>query len=340
MRRGSLFQLLGIGLVAGAVAAAVAVFVPWLPQPASREAGRIHFVFWFTTVICVVIFALVASIILYSVLRFRAAPDDEEDGPPIHGHTTLEIVWTAIPTALVTAIAIVSAVVLAKNDAAGSTPLRVDVTAQQFAWSYSYPGTKVRDSGELRLPVNRSVVLHLNSKDVIHSFWVPEFSQKMDTWPGKEQTLHITPTRLGTYPVLCTELCGLGHAYMRSKVIVMQPAAFERWVEQQPQQAAQEQAGQSAAAVFTGQGCGSCHSFKAAGTSGTIGPDLDDLGGDAERAGKSLDQYVRESIVKPDAYVVPGFQRGVMPSTYGGSIPKEQLDALVQYLVSNASKGG
>lgn len=342
MRRGSALQLLGIGLVAGGIAAAVALLIPWLPEPASREAGRIHFVFWFATVICIAIFALVASVIVYSVIRFRAAPDDEEDGPPIHGHTALEIVWTAIPTALVTAIAIVSAIVLAKNDAAGSNPLRVDVTAQQFAWSYSYPGTKVQNVGVLRLPVKRSVVLHLTSKDVIHSFWVPEFSQKQDAWPtkkGKEQTVHITPTRVGTYPVVCTELCGLGHALMRSKVIVMRPGAFERWLRQAPQQAQQAQQGQAAGAAFQSQGCGSCHTLQAAGTTGTIGPDLDDLAADARKAGKPLDAYVRESIVNPDAYVVAGFQKGVMPTNYGTAIPEDQLDALVQYLVASARKG-
>jgi cytochrome c oxidase subunit 2 len=331
--------MLGLGAIAGGIAAAVALFIPWLPEPASKEAGRIHFVFWFTTVICIAIFALVAAVIVYSVLKFRARPDDDEDGLPIHGHTRLEIVWTAVPTALVTAIAIVSAIVLAKDDAVGSNPLRVNVTAQQFAWSYSYPGTKIQNVGVLHLPVGRSVVLHLNSKDVIHSFWVPQFSQKQDTWPGKEQTLHITPTRLGTYPVLCTELCGLGHALMRSKVIVQRPADFRRWLQQEPQQAQLGQAAQGASATFGSQGCGGCHTFKPAGTNGTIGPDLDALAADARKAGKPLAAYVRDSIVNPDAYVVPGYKKGVMPSTFGGSIPKDQLDALVQYLVQNAGKG-
>src|ERR671935_2679603 len=125
MRRGSVFSLLGIGTVAGALAAALAVLPHWMPEPASREAGRIHFVFWFVVVICIVIFAIVVAVMVYSVFRFRAAPDDDSDGPPIHGHTALEIVWTLVPTALVTAIAIVSAIVLAKDDALGKNVLRV-----------------------------------------------------------------------------------------------------------------------------------------------------------------------------------------------------------------------
>jgi cytochrome c oxidase subunit II len=232
VRRGSIVQLILIGVLAGAVASAVALIPGWLPEPASREAGRIDFVFWFVTGICIFIFAIVAAVSVFAVWKFRAKPDDDSDGPPIHGHTGLEIAWTAVPTLLVTAIAIVSAIVLAKNDAQGADPLRVDVVAQQFFWSYRYPEFDNKESDILRLPVNRSVVLRMTSKDVIHSFWVPEFGQKQDVVPGIHPTLHITPDRVGTYPVICTELCGLGHALMRSRTIVMTGAAFQKWANQ------------------------------------------------------------------------------------------------------------
>src|SRR4051812_13190505 len=136
MRRGSIPSLLVIGTLVGAAVAALALFVPHVPVIASRERGRIEFVFWFTIWISIVIFALVVAVLLYSVWKFRARPDDDSDGPPIHGHTGLEIWWTLIPTVLVTAIGIVSAIVLAKNDALGSNVFRVNVTAQQFAWSF------------------------------------------------------------------------------------------------------------------------------------------------------------------------------------------------------------
>jgi cytochrome c oxidase subunit 2 len=233
VRRGSIVQLIVIGVLAGAVASAVALIPNWLPDSASDEAGRIDFVFWFVTGICIFVFALVAGVSVMAVWKFRAKPDDDSDGPPVHGHTGLEIVWTAIPTLLVTAIAIVSAIVLAKDDAAGSNPLRVDVTAQQFFWSYRYPDYDNKESAVLRLPLNRSVVLHMTALDVIHSFWVPEFRQKQDLVPGIEPTLHITPNKLGTYPVICTELCGVGHALMRSRVVVMRPDAFEQWASKQ-----------------------------------------------------------------------------------------------------------
>jgi cytochrome c oxidase subunit II len=229
VRRGSIVQLILFGVLAAGIASAVALIPDWLPKSATEEAGRIDFVFWFVTGICIFVFAIVAAVSVLAVVRFRARPDDDSDGPPIHGHTGLEILWTAVPTLLVTAITIVSAVVLAKNDAAGATPLKVDVFAQQFFWSYTYPGYDNKESSILRLPVNRSVVLTMHSKDVIHSFWVPEFRQKQDVVPGINPTVHITPNKLGTYPVVCTELCGLGHALMRSRVVVMHSEAFERW---------------------------------------------------------------------------------------------------------------
>ena len=338
MRRGSILTLLGIGVIAGGIAAAVAILLPWLPTPASREAGRIDFVFWFVIVICIVIFAIVVAALLYSVVRFRAAPDDLSDGPPIHGHTGLEIAWTLVPTVLVTAIGIVSAVVLAQNDAQGKNVFNVDVTAQQFAWTFSYPGTNVT-TATLRLPLNRSVLLTLHSKDVIHSFWVPQFGQKEDTVPGLTTTLHITPDRLGSFPVICTELCGLGHALMRSEAIVMQPAAFDKWLAAQRKAAAPSNAAPSGETVFKDNACDSCHTLTAAGATGKVGPDLDKLPSYAQTAGQPLAQFVRTSITDPNAYIQPGFPKNVMPQTFASSLSKAQLDALVSYLVDSSKKG-
>jgi cytochrome c oxidase subunit 2 len=332
MRRGSIASLLVIGTIAGGITAAVALGFTWLPNPASDEADRIGFLFWFVIVICIVIFALVVAVIVYSVMHFRAAPDDDSDGPPIHGHTGLEIWWTLIPTVLVTVIGIISAIVLARNDAEGANPLHVDVTAQQFAWTFSYPDAKGLTSGTLRLPLGRSVVLNLHAKDVLHSFWVPEFSQKQDTVPGLDTKLHITPNRLGTFDVICTELCGLGHSLMRTAAIVMQPAAFDRWLKGQTQAVASPNASSAGAAVFKNNQCGSCHTFKPAGTTAKVGPDLDNVAADAQKAGKPVDEYVRQSIVDPNAYVVPGYPKNVMPPF--SQLPKNELDALVQYLTT------
>jgi cytochrome c oxidase subunit 2 len=339
MRRGSIASLVGIGVVAGGIAAAVALAFPWLPKPASNEAGRIQPLIWFVIIICIVVFAIVIAVILYSVVRFRAAPDDDSDGPPVHGNTGLEIVWTLIPTVLVTVIGIVSAIVLGRNDALGANVLRVDVTAQQFAWSFSYPDANGLTSGTLRLPKDRSVLLTFSSKDVIHSFWVSEFSQKQDVVPGMTTTLHITPNRLGTFAVICTELCGLGHSVMRTQAIVMSPAAFEKWLHGQAKAVSSPSSGVAGAAVFKNNQCGACHTLKAAGTSAVVGPDLDTLPALAQGAGMPLEDFVRQSIVDPNAYVAKGLPHNVMPATFGKALSKQELDVLVQYLVSSSKKG-
>ena len=339
MRRGSILQLVVIGAIAGAIAGAVAYFVPWLPKPATLEAERIDWVFWFVTIICIVIFALVSSVIVYSVIKFRVAPDDDTDGPPIHGHTGLEILWTAVPAVLVTAIGVFSAIVLARNDNLGKHPLHIDVIAQQFAWSFKYPESNGLASTELRLPVHRSVQLRIRALDVLHSFWVPQFGQKQDAVPGQVTTLHITPTRVGRFPIKCTELCGLGHAFMRATAIVMPAAEYDAWASKQGQ--AQSTGGADAGkAIFDSNGCAACHTLKVAGATAKVGPDLDRLPAFAKGPGKRLDVFIRESIVKPDAYIEKGYPPNVMPKTFGSSLSSKQLDALVKYLVASTRGGG
>jgi len=330
-------QLVVFGLIAAAIATAVALGFHWLVVPASRQAGRIFFLYWLATGISILVFSVVTSVLVYSIIHFRAAPDDMSDGPPIHGNTRLEIIWTLVPTVLVIVVGVASAIVLSKNSDAGTNPLIVNVTAEQFEWQFTYPHQGNVTAAELRLPVDRTVKLVMTTRDVIHSFWVPEFAQKQDVVPGITTTLVITPDRLGTYPVICTELCGLGHALMRSEAIVMQPAAFDAWAEST---ASAVSGGGAAAgkAVFAAQGCGACHTFKAAGATGKVGPDLDTaIVKDAQLAGLSVPDFIRQSITDPNAYISPGFPKNVMPGNFG-SLPKSQLDALVNYLVPPSTK--
>jgi cytochrome c oxidase subunit 2 len=240
VRWSQIVQLAVVAAIVAAATTAVAVLIPWLPVNAAEERDGIDFTFWLATGICIFIFAVVCSAILFAVWKFRARADDDTDGPPIHGHTGLEIAWTAVPALLVTTIAIAASIVLTQNSNAGSNPLRVNVLAQQFAWQFEYvngpaAGTTV---STLRLPLGRTVELSLRSRDVIHSFWVPEFGQKMDALPWIDESPHptklpITPTKVGTFPIICTELCGLGHSLMRSKVVVMLPREFNAWARSQ-----------------------------------------------------------------------------------------------------------
>jgi cytochrome c oxidase subunit 2 len=332
VRRQAIVSLIVLAVIVAAATTAIAYFINWLPEQASEQRERIDFVFWLTTGICVGIFALVAAVIIYAVFKFRVQPDDESDGPPIHGHTGLEIAWTAVPAALVVTIAVASAVVLARNERAGDTPLRIDVTAQQFAWTFRYPnGLR---TGDLRLPVGRTTVLRMTARDVIHSFWVPQFGQKQDVVPGIFTELVITPTKLGEFPIVCTELCGLGHSVMRSQTTVMRPTAFNQWLSSRGQ-AVNGEGANAGAAVFEEQGCGSCHRFTPANSRGETGPSLDELRAAAQRAGKPLDAFVRESIEDPDAYVESGYSKGVMPTF---QLTDRQVDAVVQYLVEGSNE--
>ena len=165
MRRGAILRLVVIALLAAAAATAVAIFVPWLPPVRSKEGERIDFVFWVVIGICIAVFAVVAAITIYSVVTFRARPDDDSDGPPIHGHTGLEITWTAIPAVLVTIIAVLSAIALAENGHLKANRLKVDVTARQFAWSFKYPafGNLASATLEARLEMGDTVIVNIRA---------------------------------------------------------------------------------------------------------------------------------------------------------------------------------
>jgi cytochrome c oxidase subunit 2 len=200
----------------------------------------------------------------------------------------------------------------------------------------------------------------MRSLDVIHSVFVPQFSQKEDIVPGLVTQLHITPTRLGTFPLECTELCGLGHSLMRTQAIVMEPTAFDAWLNQQEKGAAppasssstttstsststtSTTASSSAAglSVFNSYGCSGCHTLTAAKATGTVGPNLDKLVAYAKQANQPLESFVHESIVNPDAYIQPGYQKGIMPTDFAQKLNPGQLDAVVGFLVQSAQKTG
>jgi cytochrome c oxidase subunit 2 len=329
--------VVAIGIVVGLITTAIAYFVPWLPDQGSEQADDYDFVFWFVTAICLAIFALVAAVSIYSVWKFRAKPDDDSDGPPIHGHTGLEITWTAVPFVLVTAIAIVSTVVLVRTERLPDDHMTVNVLAQQFTWQFTYPDSEL-SSATLRLPLGVPIELKMTSRDVIHSFFIPEFRMKRDVLPGEETRLVMTPSKLGEFSLACYELCGLGHWGMRNRVLVMRPAAFDAWMERQSQ-AAEGPPGESGKAVFEEQGCGACHALADAGATAEVGPSLDSLQDEANRAGRPLEEFVRESIVNPDAYVERGYARGVMPKTFA-DLPEQQLNSLVDYLVQQSGGEG
>ncbi len=246
-----------IALVIAAISVVVALTIDWLPDPASKEADRVDLLVWWTVWASIGIFAIVMAFMFYSVWKFRAAPGDESDGPPIHGHTLLEVVWTAIPTVLIGVTAAWAAIVLIKNEEiakAGPGPLRVEVLAQQFAWEFTYPDLGVT-TGDLRVPAGRQVVLNLHAKDVIHDFFVYETRIKGDAVPGQTNDLvrfTMKPEYAGkTYPIVCTELCGAGHGVMRAQMITLSAADYDAWAQNAKATAADLKASAPPAAATT-----------------------------------------------------------------------------------------
>jgi cytochrome c oxidase subunit 2 len=227
-----------VGIIGCAILIPIVLFVvPWFPTKASVQAGRIHTLYDVLLIASVPIFVLVETVVVFSVWRFRRRPGDKRvDGPPIHGNTRLEVVWTVFPALLLLGLASYSYTVLHANEASQKGEMTVNVTARQFAFEFSYPNQdgKTVVSSALYLPNHKPVVFKLRSLDVIHSFFVPEFSEKLDAVPGITTTLRVTPIRIGTYPVECTELCGPGHAFMRSTVYVVSPSRFRAWLAAQP----------------------------------------------------------------------------------------------------------
>jgi cytochrome c oxidase subunit 2 len=360
VRKHPLAQMLGIGVVASLIGIAITLNIDWFPKSADGASHQIDTLYDVLLICSVPVFVLVMTVAIYSVIKFRARPGDMRDGAPIHGNTRLEVIWVTIPFLMVTGLAIYGWVVLNDVEAKKPNEQIINVVGQQFTWHFQYaksgngsPGPCGRDnnpgavsSNTLVLQKDRPVYFRICTKDVIHSFWVPEFRLKSDAVPGIDTHIRLTPNRLGNYTVVCAELCGLGHSTMRTPVRVVNQPQFAAWLRQQGQPAGAPAGGggggqapaPNGKQLFASNGCGSCHTLAAAGASGTVGPNLNDLASAAAKFGKQRgetpQQYVKESIVNPGKFTVPGFPKGVMPSTFGQSLSPQQVDALVKYLLS------
>jgi cytochrome c oxidase subunit II len=327
--------MVAAGVAATAALLAVVLSVHWFPTPASTRAHQVRTLYDVLLIASVPIFVLVMTVAIYCVWRFRAKPGDTGDGAPIHGNTRLEVFWVTVPFILVTGLAIYGWVTLNDIEAKQPNELLVNVTGQQFTWTFEYPKEKVKSS-DLVLPVDRPVHFEIHTKDVIHSFWVPQFRLKSDAPPGLTTRIRLTPDKVGNYEVVCAELCGIGHATMRNRVRVLPKDQFNAWLAKQ-QGGGAGGGGPSGKQLFASNGCGGCHALTDAGTSADVGPKLDDLAADAAKFGKqrneSAKDYVRESIADPRAFAVPGYPKNVMPTTFGKDLSKQQVDALVDYLL-------
>jgi cytochrome c oxidase subunit 2 len=336
-RQSTVIQMVVVGVVASAIGIVIGLLIDWFPVQGSTQAKDVDTLWDVLIIASVPMFVLVTVVVLFAVKQFRMKPGQEnEDGPPIHGNTRLEVIWTALPAILLVSLCTYAYIVMRdieEEPARAAGELQVGVTGQQFTWTFEYdkPGGGKVKSAQLYLPIDKSVKFNIESLDVIHDFWVPAFRMKIDAVPGITTHYRVTPNRLGSYPVVCAELCGLGHAFMRQTAHVLTQEKFGAWLERQAGgPAAGGEADGAAAAegkqVFSAAGCAGCHTLADAGATGTAGPDLGKALADQDAAA------IRESIVNPDATIAAGFQKGIMPGDFGESLSKPELDALVSYL--------
>lgn len=216
----------------------------WFTPSITPSGDAIGTLFNWVLLLCSVLFVGIHAIMIYFAVAYREG--NREETPDTHGHLGIEITWTIIPTLLMVFFGIYSYNVYASIVEPSEDPLVVNVTAQQFAWNTSYPSTgegeeAIAMNNQMVLPSNRSIRLQLNSKDVLHSFYVPHFRMKQDAVPGMTTVMNIKKiTKTGKYDIKCAELCGVGHYRMNASLTVVTPEQFETWKNQESKDARQK----------------------------------------------------------------------------------------------------
>jgi len=303
-----------------------------LPDLASLQGQFIDELFQVHTWIIAFLFALIIGFMLYSVIVFRRKNGDETDAAYVEGNNKLEVTWTVIPLITVLGVAALGANTLSKVTAIDPQALEVKVVGQQWSWRFEYPESGVV-SDVLMLPEDRQALLLMESTDVIHSFWVPEFRVKQDLVPGITTEVRVTPTELGDYTLRCAEVCGLQHTYMLADVKVVPDAEFNIWL------AAEAAIADSPVArgqkVYETYGCQACHSID--GSDG-VGPTFLSAYGRTVvlEDGTTItadEPYLFESIVDPNNQIVDGYAPA-MPQNFADQLSDEQISDLIEFIKS------
>jgi cytochrome c oxidase subunit 2 len=256
VNRATLLRLFALMMAITVVGSVVLLQFDWFGDAASEEAPPIDTLFDVMVVLSTFVFAIVMVMFGYAIWKYRAKPGDESDGEPIHGNTKLEIAWTVIPTIIVLFGAAYSWIVLDDIEAKADDRMPLKVTAQQFKWTFEYPEADGLRADVLHVPVDRQLEVELEALDVLHSFWVPEWRIKRDLVPAGaggdeiDNEFVVTPNEEGTFALVCTELCGLGHTTMRATVVVESQEEFDQWLAEQAE-AQEAPAGESSGADGT-----------------------------------------------------------------------------------------
>jgi cytochrome c oxidase subunit II len=241
-------------------------------EPQGPESRTIQDLVGPVFLIAGIVFVLVQGGVLFVAWKFRQRKDDDGSLPgQLHGNTKLEIGWTVLPALLLVGVGIASVLTLLDLEEHPEGAMEVTVVGQQWWWEYRYDvdgdGTDdIVTANDLVIPAGEPVSLSIQSRDVIHSFWIPALNGKRDAVPGREHPLLIEADAPGVYRGQCTEFCGLSHAYMRMRVVALEPADYEAWQENQLEGAEvpDDELAQAGQARFQST-CSACHVIKGEG---------------------------------------------------------------------------
>jgi len=300
----------------------------FLPEQASTVAGQVDALFLFLVAITVFFTGLIFLLVVVFALKYRRRSDDERP-KAIHGSLVLEAFWTVVPLGIALAIFVWGTYLYFVISRPPAAAMEVYVVGKQWMWKLQHP-TGQREINELHVPVNRPVRLTMTSEDVIHSFYVPAFRIKADVVPGKYTSTWFEATKTGEYHLFCAEYCGTSHAVMGGRIVVMEPAEYERWLTGGASAESLPAAGE---ALFARLACNTCHKSDGSGR----GPSLVGKFGKTERlaSGETVvvdESYVRESILNPQAKITTGYPP-IMP-TFKGLVTEDQLLQLIAYIKS------
>jgi len=299
-----------------------------VPEQASTVAGQVDALFLFLVAITVFFTGLIFLLVVVFALKYRRRSDDERP-KAIHGSLVLEAFWTVVPLGIALAIFVWGTYLYYVISRPPAAAMEIYVVGKQWMWKLQHP-TGQREINELHVPVNRPVRLTMTSEDVIHSFYVPAFRIKADVVPGKYTSTWFEATKTGEYHLFCAEYCGTSHAVMGGRIVVMEPAEYERWLTGGASAESLPAAGE---ALFARLACNTCHKSDGSGR----GPSLVGKFGKTERlaSGETVvvdESYVRESILNPQAKITTGYPP-IMP-TFKGLVTEDQLLQLIAYIKS------
>ncbi len=302
----------------------------WLPSQGSEGAVEVDRVFGFVFWVSAFFFVLIVALMVLFVIRYRRRPGRDEAEPSPRHNTPLEITWTAVPILIVIVIFIWGFKVYLDINTPPANSYEVLVTGQKWKWLFTYPNGHVDEN--LHVPIATPIRLVMTSEDVIHGFYIPAFRLKRDVVPGRYVKLWFQATKPGEYQIYCTQYCGTGHSDMWAKAVVHEPGGFERWLEDASNFLAKMSPAQAGERLYRTRGCAQCHSVD--GKAGT-GPTFKMLFGhqiplDGGKTVVADENYVRESILEPQATIVAGFQP-VMP-TFKGRLKDQEITAIIEYL--------